>query len=148
MPDSFQPHGLQHARLLCPPLSPGVCTDSHPLSWWCCLTISSSAAPCSFCLQSFPVSGLFASAGQSIGAPASASEYSNEYSELISFRIDWFDLLGIQGTLKTLLQHHSSKASILLWLTFFMVQLSHPYMTTGKTIALTVWTFVSKLMSL
>ena len=73
---------------------------------------------------------------------------SNEYSRLISFRIDWLDLLAVQGTLKSLLQHHSSKASVLQHSAFFIVQLSHPYMTTGKTIALTVWTFVSKLMSL
>ena len=72
---------------------------------------------------------------------------SNEYSGLISFRIDWFDLLAVQGTLKSLLQHHSSKASILRCSVFFMVQLSHPYMTTGKTIALTRLTFVSKVMS-
>ena len=73
---------------------------------------------------------------------------SNEHSGLISFRIDWFDLLVVQGTLKSLLQHHSSKASILLSLAFFIVQLSYPYMTTGKTIALTRWTFVDKVMSL
>ena len=73
---------------------------------------------------------------------------SNEYSGLISFRIDWFDLLTVQGTLKSLLQHHSSKASILWHSAFFIVQHSHPYMTTGKTIALTIWTFVSKVMCL
>ena len=73
---------------------------------------------------------------------------SNEYSGLISFRIDWFDLLGVQGTLKSLLQHHNSKASILQRSAFFMVQLSHLYMTTGKTIALTTWNFASKVMSL
>ena len=73
---------------------------------------------------------------------------SNEYLELISFRMDWFDLLAVQGTLKSLLQHHSSKASILWCSAFFMVHLSHPYMTTGKTIALTRRTFVSKVMSL
>ena len=73
---------------------------------------------------------------------------SNEYSGLISFRIDWLDLLAVLGTLKSLLQHHSSKASILQCSAFFMVQLSHPYMTTGKTIALTRWTFVGKVMSL
>ena len=72
---------------------------------------------------------------------------SNEYSGLISFRIDWLDLLAVQGTLKNLLQHHSSKASILRCSAFFIVQLSHPYMTTGKTIALTVWIFVGKVMS-
>ena len=73
---------------------------------------------------------------------------SNEYSGLISFRIDWFDLLAVQGTLKSPLQHHSSKASILWCSAFFIVQLSHPYMITGKTIALTRWTFVGKVMSL
>ena len=77
------------------------------------------------------------------------NEYSsNEYSGLISFRIDWFDLLAVQGTLKSLLQHHSSKASILQHSAFFIVQLSYPHMTTGKTIALTRWTFVGKVMSL
>ena len=73
---------------------------------------------------------------------------SNEYSWLISFRIDWLDLLAVQGTLKSLLQHHNSKASILWCSAFFMVQLSHPYMTTGKTVALTIQTFVDKVMSL
>ena len=87
------------------------------------------------------MSQFFTSAGQSIGA-------SNEYSGLISFRIDRFDLLDIQGTLKSLLQHRSSKASILQHLAFFIVQLSHPYMTTGKIKALTRQTFVGKVMSL
>ena len=73
---------------------------------------------------------------------------SNEHSRLISFRMDWLNLLAVQGTLKSLLQHHSSKASILQWSAFFIVQLSHPYMTTGKSIALTRWTFVGKVMSL
>ena len=73
---------------------------------------------------------------------------SNEHPGLICFRMDWFDLLAVQGTLKSLLQHHSSKASILWCSAFFIVQLSHPYMTTGKTIALTRWTFVDKVMSL
>ena len=72
----------------------------------------------------------------------------NEYSGLISFRMDWLDLLAVQGTRKSLLQHHSSKASILRCSAFFLVQLSHPFMITGKTIALTIWTFVSKVMSL
>ena len=107
--------------------------------------------PHSFCPQSFPAPGsfvmswLFASGGQSFSFSISPS---NEYSGLISFRIDWFDLFAVQGTLKSLLQHHHSKASILQCSTFFMVQLSHPYMTTGKTIALTIWTFVGKKMSL
>ena len=73
---------------------------------------------------------------------------SNDYSGLISFRMDWLTLLSIQGTLKSLLQHYSSKTSIFLWLTFFIVQLSHPYMTTGKAIALTRWNFVDKVVSL
>ena len=73
---------------------------------------------------------------------------SNEYSGLISFRMNWLDLLVVQGTLKSLLQHHSSKAPILWCSTFFMVQLSHPYMTTGKTIAMTIWIFIGKVMSL
>ena len=73
---------------------------------------------------------------------------SNEHPELISFRMDWLDLLAVQGTLKSLLQHHSSKASILRCSAFFIAQISHPYMTTGKTIALTRWTFVGKVMSL
>ena len=87
------------------------------------------------------MSQFFTSGGQSISP-------SNEYSGLISFRIDWFDLLAVQGTLKSLLQHHSSKASILRCSAFFIVQLSHPYMTTGKTIALTRRTLTGKVMSL
>ena len=73
---------------------------------------------------------------------------SNKYSELVSFRIDWLDLLAVQPTLKSLLQHHSSKASILQHSAFFIVQLSHPYLTTGKTIALTTWTFIGKVMKI
>ena len=96
---------------------------------------------------SFLMSQLFSSDGQSIGASASVSP-SNEYSGLISSRIHWLDLLAVQGTLKSLLQHHSSKASILQCSAFSIVQLSHPYLTTGKTIALTRQTFVSKVMSL
>ena len=97
--------------------------------------------------ESFPVSQFFTSGGQSIGLQLQHSP-SNEYSGLIFFRIDWLDFLAVQGTLKSLLQHHSSKASILCHSAFFIVQLSHPYMTTEKTIALTEQTFVSKVMSL
>ena len=93
------------------------------------------------------MSQFFASGGQSIGFSFNISP-SNEYSGLISFRMDWLDLLAVQETLKNLLQHYSSKASILWHSAFFMVQLSHPYMTTGKTIALTRQTFVGKVMSL
>ena len=90
----------------------------------------------------------FASGSQNIGVSASAISPSNVHLGLISFRMDCLDLIAVQGTLKSLLQHHSSKASVLWHSTFFMVQLSHPYMSTGKTIALTRQTFVSKLMSL
>ena len=94
------------------------------------------------------MSQFFASGGHIIGASASASVLPmNEYSGLISFRMDWLDLLAVQGTLKSLLQHHSSKTSILRCSVFFIVQFSHPYMTTGKTIALTRWTFVGKVIS-
>ena len=93
------------------------------------------------------MSQLFMLGGQNIGVSAPLSP-SNEYSGWISFRFDWFDLLAVQGTLKSLLQHHSMKASILQCSAFFMVQLSHPYTITGKTIALARWTFVSKVMSL
>ena len=94
------------------------------------------------------MSQFFTSGGQSIGVSASTSVPSKEYSGLIYFRMDWLDLFAVQGTLKSLLQHHSSKASILWFSAFFIVQLSHPYMTTGKNIALTRWTFVGKVMSL
>ena len=94
------------------------------------------------------MSQFFSSGGQSFGVSASTSVPSNEHPGLISFRMDMLDLLAVQGTLKSLLQHHSSKASILWHSAFFIVQLSHPYMTTGKTIALTRWTFVGKVMSL
>ena len=94
------------------------------------------------------MSQLFASGGQNIGVSASTSVLPMIHSGLISFRMDWLDLLAVQGTLKSLLQHHSSKASILRPLAFFIVQLSHPYMTTGKTIALTRWNLVSKVTSL
>ena len=114
--------------------------------------ISSLIAPFSSCPQSspasgsFPVSQLFASGGQNIGA--SSISPSKEQSGLISFRIDWFDLFAVQGTLKSYIQNHISKATILWRSAFFMVQLSHPYMTTRKTKALTMRTSVSKLMSL
>ena len=153
MSDSLRPHGLQIARLPCPSLSPWVCSNSCPLNWWCHPTISSSVAPFS-CPQSFPglgsfqISQLFASGGQKYWSFSFSISPASECSGLISFRINWFDLLAVQGTLKSLLQHHSSKASVLRRSAFFIVQLSHSYMTTGKTIALTVWTFVYKVMFL
>ena len=91
------------------------------------------------------MSWLLASGGWSFSFSISPS---NEYSGLISFRTDWFDLLAVEGTLKSLLQHHSLETSVLWHSAFFMVQLSHMYMTTGKTIALTIWHFVSKITSL
>ena len=94
------------------------------------------------------MSQLFSWGGQSIGVSALASVLPKNNPGLISFRMDWLDLLAVQGTLKSLLQHHTSKASILRLSAFFTVQLSHPYMTTGKTISLTRWTFVGKVMSL
>ena len=153
MTNSFQHHRPQRARLPCPSLSPRVCSNSCPLSLWCHPTISSSVLPFSSCLRSFPASGTFPMSQFFTRWPKDWSfsfsiSPSNEHSGLISFRIDWFHLLAVQGTLKSFLQHHSSKASILWPSAFFMIHLSHPYMTTGKTIALTRWTFVSKLMSL
>ena len=147
--NALQPHGPQHARPPCPSPTPGVYSNSHPLSQWCHPTISSSVIPFFLCLQSFSASGsflmsqFFPSGGQSIGVSASACP-SNRYSGLISFRINWFDLLAVQGTLKSLFQHPSSKASILQHSAFFMVQLSHPYMTSGKNKALTIRAFVAK----
>ena len=154
MSDCLRPSGLQHARLPCPSLSPGVCSNSWPLSWWwCCPTRSSSVTPFSSCPQSFPASGsfpmswLFASGGQSIGASVSASVLPVNIQSWISFGTDMFDLLAVQGTLKSVPQPHSSEASILWCSAFFMVQLSHLYMTAGKTIALAICTFVGKVFS-
>ena len=133
--------------------SPGVCSNSCALSQWYHPTISTSVALFSFCLQSFLASGsystshLFASSGQSIGA--SVQHLSFQWIFMVDFlRIDCLDLLAVQGTLKSLLQHGCSKAPILWCSAFFMIQLSHPYMTTGKIIALSIWTFVGKVMSL
>ena len=133
--------------------SAGVCSNLCPLSQWCHLTISSSLCHPLLLLPSiFPSIRAFSNeSALRIRWPEYWSfsiNPSNDYSGLISFRVDWFDLLEVQGTLKTLLQHHSSKASVLQHSAFFLVQFSHPYMTTGKTIALTRRTFVSKVMSL
>ena len=221
MSNFLWPHGLQHARLPCPSLSPGVCTNSFPLSLWYHPTILPSVAP------SLPAFNLSQDKGPQFSAvqllshvqlfatPWTAARHtflsitnswsllklmsiemlipsnhltlchplllppsifpsirafykksvllikwpkywsfsfsispSNEHSGLISFRMDWLDLLSVQGTLTSLLQHHSSKTSILGHSAFFIVQISHTYMITGKTIALTRWTFVGKLTSL
>ena len=148
MSDSLRPHGQQHARPPCQSPATGVYSKSCPLIRWCHTTISSSVVPFSSHLQSFPASGsfpvsqFFASWWPKYWHFSFNISPSNEYSGLISFRMGWLDLLAVEGTLKSLLQHHSSKASILWPSAFFTVQLSHPYMTTGKIIALTRWTFV------
>ena len=153
MSNSLQPHGLQHTRPPCPSPTPGVYANSsiesvmpsnhlilcHPLllppSNFRRIRVFSNKSPLSirwpkYCIFTFNISP------------------SNEHSELICFRLDWLDLLAVQGTLKSLLQHHSSKASVIWHSVFFIVQLSHTYMTPGKTIALTRQTFFGKLMSL
>ena len=147
---SLQPHGQQHARLPSPPLSPGVCLNSYPfnhghessnhLILFCPLLLLPSV---------FPSIRVFSNElALRVRWPKNRSfsfsiSLSNEHSWLISFRIDWFDL-AVQGSLKSLLQNQNLKASVLQHSAFFMVQLSHPYMTAGKTIALTTWTFVSQ----
>ena len=149
----MRPHESQHTRPPCPSPTPGVHSNLHPSSWWCYPPISSSVVPFSFCPQSFPASVFSSESTLHLRWPKYWSfsfsiSPSNEHPGLISFRIDLLDLLAVQGTLKCLLQHHSSKASILRPSAFFMVQLSHPYMTTGITIALARRTFVGKVMSL
>ena len=145
----MQPQWLQHPRLPFPPLSPGVSSNSCPLSQWCHPTISSSVILFFSCLQSFlasgsfPMSQLFASGGQSIGVSASSS--------VLPMNIQsWFPLglIGLISLLSKSLLQHNLKKSILWPSAFFMVQLSHPYMTTRKTIGLTIWSFVGNVMSL
>ena len=155
MSNTLLSHELYYARLSCPSLSLGVCSNSCPLSLWCYPTICLILfCPLLLLPSIFSNIRVFSkelvlhirwpkywSFSFSISPP-------NEYSGLISFRIDWFDLLATQGTLKSLLHHHSSKASILRDSAFFIVQVSHPYLPTGKTIALTIWTFMGKVMFL
>ena len=141
--DSLWPHGLQLARPPCPSPTPGVYPNSCPLSWWCHPTILSSVVPFSSWPSILPSIRVFSNeSALRIRWPKYWSfsfniSPSNEHPGLISFRMDWIDLLAVQGILKSLLQHHSWRASILQHSAFFTVQLSHPYMTTGKTIALT-----------
>ena len=129
--NSWQPHEPQHARPPCPSPNPRVHPNPCPLSRWCHPSISSSVIPFS-CLQSFPASGSFLmsqpfpSSGQNIGASAPRQSFQWVFRNDF-FRIDWLDLLAVQGTLKRLLQHHSSKASILWHSAFFIIQLLHPY---------------------
>ena len=148
VPDSVAP-GLQHARPPGPSPAPRVYSNSGPSSWWCHRTIS-SCRPLLLLPSVFPSIRVFSSESflcirwPKYWSFSFSISPSNEYSGLISFRVDWLDLF----TLKSLLQHHSSKASILWHSAFYIVQVSHPYMPTGKTIALTRWTFVGKVMSL
>ena len=146
--DSLRPHESQHTRPTCPSPTPGVHPDSRPSSQWCHPAISSSVVPFFSCSQSlpasesFPMSQLFMWGGQSTGVSALASflpKKSQGWSP--SEWTGWISLQS-QGTLKSLLQHHSSKASILQRSAFFTAQLSYPFMTTGKTIALTRWTLL------
>ena len=146
---SLWPHGLQHTRPPCPLPTPGVYPNSCSLSWWCHPTISSSVIPFS-CPQSFPASGsfqmsqVFTSGGQSIGVSAAASVLPVNIQDW--FPLGWTGWISLQSKgLSRVLQHHSSKASILRRSAFLMVQLSYPYMTTGKSIALTRQNFVGKV---
>ena len=129
----LRPHGLQHTSLSCLSPAPRAYSNSCPSSQWCHPTISSSVVPFFSHLHTFPASGslpmsqCFASGGQNIGVSASASVLPMNTQDWSPFRIDWLDLLAVQGTLKSLLQHHSSKASVLQRSVFFIVQLSHPY---------------------
>ena len=142
MSDSLRPHEPQHARPPCPSPTPGVHSNSCPSSQQCL------CRPLLFLTQISPSIRVFSNETTlQMRWPkywrfSLSISSSNEYPGLISFRIDWLALLAVQGTLKSLLQHHSSKASVLWRSAFFIVQLSHPYVTTGKTIALTRWTFV------
>ena len=143
MSDSLRPHGLQHIRPPCQSPTSGVYSNACPLSWWCHPTISSCVVPFSSRLQSFlasasfPRSQFFTSGGQSIGASASASVLPVTIQDWFPLGwTGWISLQSGQGALKCLLQHHSSKASVLQHSAFFIVQLSYPYRTTGKTI---VW---------
>ena len=149
--DSLQPHGLQPARPPCPLPTPGVHSKSCPLSQWCRLIL---CHPILLLPSIFPSIRVFSNElvlrirWPKYWSFSFSISPSNEYSGLISFRMDWFDLFAVQGTIKSLLQHHSSKASVLQCSAFFIVQLLHPYMTTGKTIALIRQTFVGKIISL
>ena len=150
MSNSLQPHGLQYARPLCPLPTPGVYSNSCPLNWSHLILCRPLLLPPSI----FPSIRVFS---KELVVHIRWPKYwsfsfsispSSEYSGLIFFGMDWMDLLAVQGTLKSLLQDHSSKASILRHSALFILQLSHPYMTTGRTIALTRRTLVGKVMSL
>ena len=149
--NSLRPHKLQHARLPCPSLSSRVCSNSCPLSWWCnhlilcCPLLIISSIFLS--IRVFTIESALHIRSLECWSFSFSVSPSNEYLGLISFRNDWFDLLGVQETLRESLRE-SPKASILRCSAFFVIQLSHLYVTIGKTIALTIWTFVGKAMSL
>ena len=150
-PSLCNPMDCSTAVLPCPSLSPGVCSNSCPFSWWCHPTISSSVAPFFSCPQSFPASGsfpvsrLFTSSGRRNGASASAWVVPVNIQDW--FPLGWTGWISLQSEgLSRVFSNHSSKASILWHSAFFTVQLSHWYMTTGKTIALTIRTFVCRVM--
>ena len=148
MSNSFRPHGLQQARLPCPSPIPGIYSNTCPFNHFILcrpLLLLPSIFPSIRDFSNEPVLCIRWPKYWSFRVSISPS---NEYSGVISFRMDWLDLLAVQGTLKILLQHHSSKSSILWCSAFFIVQLLHPYMTTGKTIALTRQTFVGKVIPL
>ena len=154
MSDSLQTHGLQDARLPCPSPTPRTCSNSSPLT----IELVMPSNHLILCRPLLLLPSILPSIKVFSNEPVFHIRWpkywsfsispSSEYSGLISFRMDWLILLAVQGILKSLLQHHSSKASVLQHSAFFIIQLSHPYMTTGKTIALTRWTFVGKVMSL
>ena len=151
MSDSWRSHGLQYARLPCPSLSPGIFSVSCPLCWWCHPTTLPSVTTFSFGPWSFPVSGSFsmsqllASDGQSIGASASASVLPMNTQGWFPLGLTGLITMLSKGLSRVFSSPHNLKASILWCSAFFMVQLSHPYRTTGKTIALSIWTYVSKV---
>ena len=152
-PTLCNPMNRSTPRPPCPSPTPRVHPDSRASSQWCHPAISSSVIPFSSCPQSLPASESSNESTLRMRWPKYWSFSfsiipSKEIPGLISFRMDWWDLLAVQGTLKSLLQHHGSKASFLQCSAFFRFQLSHLYMTTGKTIALARWTFVGKVMSL
>ena len=149
--DSLRPHGLQHPRPPSPSPTPAVCPSSRPLHWWCHPAISSSDALFSFCPHSYPALGsflmgqLFASGGQSTGASASASVLPTSIQGWFPLRLSGLISLLSRGTFRGLLQHRSLKAWILWHSAFLPIRLSQPYVTPGKTTALTTWTVVGKV---
>ena len=148
MSNSLRPHESQHTRPPCPSPTPRVHSDSCPLSHLILCHPLLLLPPIPLSIRVFSNESTLCMRWSKYWSFSFSIIPSKEHPGLISFRMDWLDLLAVEGTLKSLLQHHSSKASVLWCSAFFTVQLSHPYMTTGKTIALTRRTLVSKVMSL